>query len=92
MAISSPIARGGGYSHGGITPVVCGLAGMAEDRAAVTGISIDRLRVIHNPIVSGELLTAARDELEHPWRQGGQPPGYPTAHYFQVLFLGSELP
>ena len=47
--------------------MVCVSQGVADDLAAVTEISRERLRVIYNPVVSGRILDLAREPLDHPW-------------------------
>jgi glycosyltransferase involved in cell wall biosynthesis len=48
--------------------------GAAEDLAAVTGIPLAKIHVIHNPVVSPELFMQAAEPLEHPWFGDGDPP------------------
>lgn len=47
--------------------------GVARDLAQVTGLSLERIRVIYNP-VNPELLHKSNESLEHPWFQTGEPP------------------
>ncbi|MBT9173925.1 MAG: N-acetylgalactosamine-N,N'-diacetylbacillosaminyl-diphospho-undecaprenol 4-alpha-N-acetylgalactosaminyltransferase [Syntrophomonadaceae bacterium] len=54
--------------------VVAVSRGVAEDLAASTGLSAERIKVIHNPVVTPELLKKAKEPLEHPWFASGQPP------------------
>jgi len=48
--------------------------GVAEDLVRTTGLSLERIKVIYNPVVTPELLKKARGPLEHPWFAPGQPP------------------
>jgi glycosyltransferase involved in cell wall biosynthesis len=48
--------------------------GVADDLARVARIPRSRITVIHNPIVTEELLAAARAPVEHPWFARGEPP------------------
>jgi glycosyltransferase involved in cell wall biosynthesis len=48
--------------------------GVADDLAQATAIPRERIRVIHNPVVTPELRKKARDSLNHPWFQPRQPP------------------
>lgn len=48
--------------------------GAAEDLAAVTGIPLTRIHIIHNPVVSPELFVRVSEPLEHPWFDDGGPP------------------
>jgi glycosyltransferase involved in cell wall biosynthesis len=48
--------------------------GVAEDIAAITGLALDRIRVVRNPNITPELEQNARAPLDHPWFAEGQPP------------------
>jgi glycosyltransferase involved in cell wall biosynthesis len=48
--------------------------GVADDLAACSGLPRERIVTIHNPIVDASLAQAAREPLDHPWLQPGQPP------------------
>jgi glycosyltransferase involved in cell wall biosynthesis len=48
--------------------------GVAEDLSRVTGLPQDRIQVIHNPVVTPELVKKAADLPNHPWLEAGQPP------------------
>lgn len=48
--------------------------GVADDFNTLTGIPRESIQVIHNPIVSPDLLTSANEDLDHPWFDAGQPP------------------
>ncbi|BAZ17172.1 group 1 glycosyl transferase [Calothrix sp. NIES-4071] len=48
--------------------------GAASDLAKVTGISRERIQVIYNPIVDSKIPLRAKEPVEHPWFQPGQPP------------------
>jgi glycosyltransferase involved in cell wall biosynthesis len=54
--------------------IVAPTAGAAEDLAQVLSLPMDRIRVIHNPVVSPRLTALAAAPLEHPWFQAGAPP------------------
>ncbi|MGI6285994.1 glycosyltransferase [Neomoorella humiferrea] len=54
--------------------VVAVSRGVAEDLAKTTGLSLDRIQVIYNPVINPELLKRAREPLDHPWFMPGQPP------------------
>ncbi|MCS7194384.1 MAG: glycosyltransferase [Meiothermus sp.] len=47
--------------------------GVVDDFVRLTGIR-QRVRVIHNPVVTPELLQRAEEPLEHPWFQPQEPP------------------
>lgn len=48
--------------------------GVAEDLQLLVPASRQKIRVIYNPIVTPELLTAGQEPLEHPWFAPGEPP------------------
>ena len=48
--------------------------GVADDLARAARIPRSRITVIHEPIVTEELLAAARAPVEHPWFAEGGPP------------------
>ncbi len=52
--------------------IVCVSHGVADDLAAVTGTSRERLRVIYNPVVNQRILDLAREPLDHPWFAPGR--------------------
>ena len=48
--------------------------GVADDLARVARIPRSRITVIHDPIVTDELLADARAPVDHPWFADGGPP------------------
>ncbi len=46
--------------------------GVAEDTAAIIGIPAERIRVIHNPVITPELDRLAAIPPEHPWFAAGE--------------------
>jgi glycosyltransferase involved in cell wall biosynthesis len=48
--------------------------GVAEDLRRVTGLPRERVRILHNPVVTPELQEKARLPVNHPWFGAGQPP------------------
>jgi len=54
--------------------VVAVSRGVAEDLAARTGLPIEIIRVIYNPVITPELFAKAEEPLDHPWFQPGEPP------------------
>lgn len=47
--------------------------GVAQDLKQI-GLPGDRIHVIHNPVVTPELLQRSQEPVDHPWLQPGQPP------------------
>lgn len=48
--------------------------GVAEDLARTTGLNLERIRVIYNPVLLPALLEKAKEPLDHPWFASGEPP------------------
>jgi glycosyltransferase involved in cell wall biosynthesis len=48
--------------------------GVAEDFSNISGIPLDRINIIYNPVVVPELFERAKEQIEHPWFAPGQPP------------------
>jgi glycosyltransferase involved in cell wall biosynthesis len=48
--------------------------GVAEDLANVTQIPKERIDLIYNPVITPEIFTKAKEPVNHPWFQLGEPP------------------
>lgn len=48
--------------------------GTADDLIKIADIPEHKLRIIYNPVVSGEIFTKAEQPLVHPWFRKGEPP------------------
>jgi glycosyltransferase involved in cell wall biosynthesis len=48
--------------------------GLADDLAAHAGIPRNRITTVYNPVVGPELAQKARQPLDHPWFEAGEPP------------------
>ncbi|MCA1995460.1 MAG: glycosyltransferase, partial [Coleofasciculus sp. S288] len=48
--------------------------GVATDLARTASLPLERIQVIYNPVVTPELLTRAKEPLDHPWFNPGEPP------------------
>ena len=48
--------------------------GVAEDFSSYTGIPLEMVRVIHNPVIIPGLEERCRTPVDHPWLEPGQPP------------------
>ena len=53
---------------------VCISNGVAEEMRGLNLLPPDHIRVIYNPVVTGELLEEARAPVPHPWLAPGEPP------------------
>jgi glycosyltransferase involved in cell wall biosynthesis len=54
--------------------VVAVSAGVADDLAQATGLSRASISVIHNPVVTEQMLSLAQAPLDHPWFAPEEPP------------------
>lgn len=54
--------------------VVAVSEGVAADLAAAAGLPRERISVIHNPVVTPELLRLIDEPAGHPWFAAGEPP------------------
>lgn len=52
--------------------LICVSAGVAEDLSSYSGVTVDKLTVIHNPILAADALKKAQEEPDHPWLRDGQ--------------------
>lgn len=48
--------------------------GVAEDLANVTGLPPERINLIYNPILNAQIDLKAKQPVNHPWFQPGEPP------------------
>jgi glycosyltransferase involved in cell wall biosynthesis len=48
--------------------------GVAEDLSSLTGLPLERIQVIYNPVVTPKLLEKATEKIAHPWFAPGEPP------------------
>lgn len=48
--------------------------GVAEDLASITGLPLECIHVIYNPVVTAKLLEKGMEQLDHPWFASGEPP------------------
>ncbi|MEC4813037.1 MAG: glycosyltransferase [Scytonema sp. PMC 1069.18] len=48
--------------------------GVAKDLASVTSLPLERIQVIHNPVIFPELFALAKQPVTHPWFQSKEVP------------------
>ena len=48
--------------------------GVARDLAQITGVPLERIQVIYNPVITPELRESAKEPMNHPWLAPGEPP------------------
>ena len=58
----------------GADTIVAVSNGVASDYAQVTGIPLDKIKVIYNPVITPEIIQKASESLEHPWFNSNEPP------------------
>ncbi|BAU10111.1 glycosyl transferase, group 1 family [Leptolyngbya sp. NIES-3755] len=54
--------------------IVAASIGTAEDVSGLTGIPLDRIQVIYNPVITQEVFQKSEVEIDHPWFKSGEPP------------------
>lgn len=54
--------------------VVAVSQGVADDLAAYLELPASRIKVIHNPVVTPELIEGMHKPVDHPWFKPGEPP------------------
>lgn len=62
------------WSYRWADSVVAVSEGVADDLSVMLGLARSRIVVIHNPVVTWELLSKAKEPLLHPWFLPGAPP------------------
>lgn len=48
--------------------------GAAKDLAHSTGLPLESIQTIYNPVITPELLEKAKEAIDHPWFAPGEPP------------------
>ena len=48
--------------------------GSAKDLAQITGLSLERIKVIYNPVITPELIEKSKAPVAHPWFAAGESP------------------
>lgn len=48
--------------------------GVAKDLCQVGGLHTEKIHVIYNPVVTGEMLEKSQQSVEHPWLKPGEIP------------------
>ena len=61
-------------TYPGASAITAVSRGVAEDLAATIGMSLERIDVIHNPVVTPELISRAGEPIEHEWVAAGSDP------------------
>jgi glycosyltransferase involved in cell wall biosynthesis len=54
--------------------IVSSSRGVADDFTQYTGIPANRVTTIYNPVITDHMLEQAKEAVDHPFFQGGQPP------------------
>jgi glycosyltransferase involved in cell wall biosynthesis len=61
-------------SYRWVDGVVACSQGVADDLIHTTGVSLDKVHVIYNPIVIDHILAKAQEPIQHPWFTSDAPP------------------
>ncbi|MEM1168438.1 MAG: glycosyltransferase [Cyanobacteria bacterium P01_H01_bin.35] len=48
--------------------------GAADSLANLSGIPLEKIKVIYNPVITSEVKTKITESIEHPWLKMGEPP------------------
>ncbi len=54
--------------------IVAASLGTAKDVAEITGLPLDRISVVYNPVVTPEMQARIHDSIDHSWFAPDQPP------------------
>jgi glycosyltransferase involved in cell wall biosynthesis len=54
--------------------IVASSHGVAKDSAQITGLPLERIKVIYNPVITPRLLDMSKEPVDHPWFAPGAPP------------------
>ena len=62
------------YSYPLANGIIAVSQGVAEDLSRLSGLPLNKIRVIYNPVVMPELFNKAKEPINHPWFNPGEPP------------------
>jgi glycosyltransferase involved in cell wall biosynthesis len=54
--------------------IIAASRGVAADVATLIGVPVESIQVIHNPVVTPEVLQKMQEPVDHPWFAPGEPP------------------
>lgn len=54
--------------------IVTASQGVAADVSNITGVPLESIQVIYNPVVTPEVLENLHQSIDHPWFDAGEPP------------------
>lgn len=54
--------------------VVAVSQGVAKDLSLVTGMPLNRIQTVYNPVILPDLIAKAKQPVDHPWFAPGEPP------------------
>lgn len=58
----------------GADAIVAVSQGVATDLSQITRIPLNRIHTIYNPIITPELITKTKENIDHPWFAPNEPP------------------
>ncbi|MFB2917420.1 glycosyltransferase [Aerosakkonema funiforme] len=62
------------YFYRSADGIVAVSQGVAEDLADMTGLPLEKIQVIYNPVIMPEVFEKAKAPINHPWFAPGEPP------------------
>lgn len=62
------------WSYAWADEIVANSHGLAADVADAVRLPLERIHVIHNPVVTPDLYSRAEEPVDHPWFEPGEPP------------------
>lgn len=92
----SPLAAK--FSYPLADKVVAVSKGVAVDLAKTTGIPLDKIDVIYNPVITDSLFQQAQEPIDHPWFKVGEPPViiavgrlHPQKNFANLIYAFSKV-
>lgn len=55
------------YSYPWVDEIVAVSQGVAEDLARISGLALEDIQVIYNPVVTPDLFEKVKEPIDHPW-------------------------
>lgn len=62
------------YSYPWADGIIAVSQGVAEDLAHLSGLALEDIRVIYNPVLAPDVVQKAQEPVDHPWFAVGEPP------------------
>lgn len=62
------------FLYGWADGIIAVSHGVSKDLADFSGLPLDRINVIYNPVITADIFDKAKAPIEHPWFAPGEPP------------------